>query len=134
MCLTVFVGTNHPLPELPLDRKHRAFNTRAMKRSPRALDTSFTVEVGSHTGCACGFINDDKDDASAKESRQQLLDYVTTASLRGEVSVLFAWANDTRPPKTRTATSAEGIFEVDFDTVFDGQPELFYVEVSSPAV
>lgn len=118
MCLTIFVGSDCPLPLLPFDKKAPAFCADALWSEADAvahyLNKPFLYAVGSYQGCGCGFsyreedasLPDDDDipedvkrdwcdDHNARvQSVEQFAQYLRPALSVGSVTVNCCWYGD----------------------------------------
>ena len=107
MCLVVYVGSEQPQPTIPWDRQAPAVHTTIHKKArsdrrlhiaKRRLGSPYVYEIGSDTGCGCGFIGDDlqseEEVQTFRTSRAALRSFVEGAAEGGGVRILACWAGD----------------------------------------
>jgi hypothetical protein len=111
MCLLVFIASDCPLPTIVWRPKCPHFHvTELIDRDEpvkQHFSKPFAYYAGSHEGCGCGLqygeyegIEEDADSlAAAKESRQNLADYLTVALQHQQTLEVFAcWDGDQNAP------------------------------------
>lgn len=111
MCLTIYVAADEPLPEIPWDKKNRAFNVQSVAdkdRVRRQFSKPYIYYVGSDEGCGCGFLPEDWKDPTGADAlrnmanRERLHDYLVSAVQRGPVELFAVWTGEeSMPPEER---------------------------------
>lgn len=139
MCLTVYVGSDVPLPVIPWDDARPAFHVADATDgyfspgNPLRLHSArpYFYRLGSHDGCGCGFQSygeewDEAADAAVEAAtpeqqacRRAAADYLADA-LRHQATVevfTFCSGSESRPPgRQRTARPADFLAD---PTLFD---------------
>ena len=122
MCLVIYLATEAQLPVG--DETAPALNVRLPKRKRvRAeFNAGYVYEIGSHTGCGCGFLTDgdDADEAvKTAESRAALRSYVEQALQSGEVELHVCWGGDEKKAARSLVMSPEQLVTAHFDSAWD---------------
>ena len=114
MCVMLYIASEDQLPLVPFDKDNPAFNVSELPERAIAVrqrfSKSYVYELGSHTGCGCGFQygyslvsgqyfpDTESPPAEAQaglESRRRLALYLRNALAAQESIQLFAcWAGD----------------------------------------
>jgi hypothetical protein len=105
MCMVVYVGSDYPLPEIPMDGTGN-FHVAAVP-APDPVRRHFTkpcvVYAGAHGGCGCGFQYGEHEDSEPYpgnvDSRRRLAEYVAVAlQHQPEVELYACWSADEGEP------------------------------------
>ncbi|MFP4052731.1 MAG: hypothetical protein ACLFV7_02585 [Phycisphaerae bacterium] len=128
MCLMLYIASDTPLPLLPPGKQNPMFSISPLPRHATAVTRQFAKPyiylAGSHTGCGCGF-EDDQDRAgvdlgidaaeiaAGRESRRQLAMYLRGALAgRDSLEVFVCWAGDeSKPTHRRVELTPEPLIE-----------------------
>jgi hypothetical protein len=112
MCYALYAASDQPLPIVPWDAAQPAFYAQPPDENDAIVVRQFAlphvVYLGAHTGCGCGFINDEAaTDSAATQSCTALASYLAAARTRGAVEVFLCWEGGQEvPAKTRTHVAA----------------------------
>jgi hypothetical protein len=118
LCLAVFIASDQPLVLVPWDETAPAFNVVPVSEHEQIVCQQFslvhTVYAGAHTGCSCGF-RDDQDPAATARSRAALVQYIERTAATSPVEVFVCWEGDwARLPSIRAERSLTSL-RSDFD-------------------
>lgn len=111
MCMSVYVGSDYPLPTWPWDQARPAFHVTEVTNPHDPVRRNFTKPcvyyAGSQIGCGCGFNfgpygTDDPDavvDAATEACRKAFGDYLAVAlQHQSEVEVYACWSGEEVAP------------------------------------
>jgi len=150
MCTRVFIAADRPLPVVTWREEEPSFHTSEINEADEwvkpYLSKPFIYFVGSHLGCACGFMygfrdikneEDQQNENDGIRSVRQLSEYLKSVTRDGPVEVLtFDGANWDDKPEAKKIVSPsffggevfdiEGlnIFIVKSEHLADEQPEV----------
>ena len=96
MCLAVFIASDHPLPARPFSAAQPAFNAEPLTERETPVRRQFArpnvYSLGAHTGCGCGFSEQQEwEEPARRGSLAALADYVADAARAGPVELFVCW-------------------------------------------
>jgi hypothetical protein len=141
----IYLASDRPLPLVSWDEDRPAFCATELESYDLAVEKQFskpfTVFLGAHTGCSCGFAYDNEpledeidrsEDRDARESVRQLVEYLSEQTKLSSLEMFACWNGDQSDiPKSTLTVKPDYFMGAEFP--IGDEPTLFLIDkVSCP--